>query len=147
MPRIYLDTCAIQRPLGGREQARVRAETDAATTILAAISANAVALVTSAVLRVETEQGTDPARRQFARRVLALATHDVASSDALVRKAQALEALGVRPMDALHLASAIASGADFFCTTDDRFLRKARIANTEPTRVVTPLELATALNL
>ena len=42
----------------------------------------------------------------------------------------------MKPLDALHLAE-----ADFFCTCDDRLLKRARAAHTGQTRVVSPLEL------
>ena len=32
---------------------------------------------------------------------------------------------GIKPIDALHLASAETMEADFFCTCDDKFLKKA----------------------
>lgn len=42
--------------------------------------------------------------------------------------------------DALHLASAEAAEADFFCTCDDRFLKRAKEVGPS-TKVVSPLEL------
>jgi predicted nucleic acid-binding protein len=44
-------------------------------------------------------------------------------------------------LDALHLASAEAGQADYLCTCDDRFLRRARTLGRLATRVVSPLEL------
>jgi len=40
-----------------------------------------------------------------------------------------------------HLAAAIEGRADFFCTCDDRLLRRARALATLATRAVTPEEL------
>ncbi len=54
---------------------------------------------------------------------------------------------GIKPLGALHLASTVTMGADYFCTTNDPLLRKAREANTASTRVVDPVELAAALKL
>jgi predicted nucleic acid-binding protein len=48
---------------------------------------------------------------------------------------------GIRPLDALHLASAVESGADIFCTTDDQLLRRGGEAETEETALLTPIEL------
>ena len=48
---------------------------------------------------------------------------------------------GLRPADSLHLASAIHGQADYFCTSDDKLLRRARRMDTSRTRVVSPLEL------
>jgi predicted nucleic acid-binding protein len=44
-------------------------------------------------------------------------------------------------LDALHLASAIEAQADYFCTCDDRLLRRAKALDTSPTKVVAPIEL------
>lgn len=147
MPLIYLDTCAVQRPLDARSQPRIRAEADAVTAILAAVVAGQVELATSVALRIEAARAVDPSRRRFAGRVLALARRDVVASGGLEAAARTFEALGLRALDALHLASAVEAGADVLCTADDRFLKRARAANTGATRVVTPLELAAALNL
>ncbi len=40
--------------------------------------------------------------------------------------ARRIEALGVAPFDALHLATADQNGVDIFLTTDDDLLRRAR---------------------
>jgi predicted nucleic acid-binding protein len=53
------------------------------------------------------------------------------------------EAKGMKPLDALHLASAVIAKADYFCTCDDRFLKRAKEASTGQTKVVSPLELIT----
>lgn len=65
----------------------------------------------------------------------------------MASRIRAYQDAGIKPFDALHLASAVAMNADYFCTTDDQLLRKARRANTGATRVVTPTELAAALEL
>ena len=52
----------------------------------------------------------------------------------------------MKPLDALHLSSAVETEADFFCTCDDRLLRRARAADTGRTRVVSPLELVTEVS-
>jgi len=51
------------------------------------------------------------------------------------------EKYGIEAFDAYHLASAIAVNAEYFCTTDDRFRRKALEQQTGLTQVVSPLEL------
>ena len=44
-------------------------------------------------------------------------------------------------MDALHLASAIVSEINFFCTVDDKFFIKAKKFATLKTKIISPLEL------
>jgi len=138
---IYLDTCAVQRPLDDQSQLRVRVEADILLAVIAAAEANELEVASSDVLRFETENNPVPARRNLARRVLALASADTASTPEVADRAKAYEKAGIKPLDAVHLASAVAVGANFFCTVDDTLLRKARTANTGATRVVSPMEL------
>jgi len=147
VPLIYLDDCALQRPLDDRVQFRIRVEADAITAILEAIEAGDVELATSAALRAESSRARHRNRRDFVERVLALASHDALAAETMKTRIQTYRDAGLRPFDALHLASAVIMGADYFCTTDDHLLRRAREVNTETTRVVTPLELAQILNL
>lgn len=138
---VYLDTCAVQRPLDDRSQLRVRIEADILLAIIAAAEGDELELASSDVLRFETENNPIPARRDFARSVLALAKVDIASTPEVADRARRYEQEGIKPLDAVHLASAVAVDADFFCTVDDSLLRKAQTANTGATRVVSPLEL------
>ena len=48
---------------------------------------------------------------------------------------------GLKPLDALHLAFAVAAKADYFCTCDDRLLKRAKAVHNGPPKVVNPLEL------
>ena len=50
--------------------------------------------------------------------------------------------MGLRHLDALHLAAAEAEAVDYFCTCDDRFFKKAKARTDIAVRVVSPLELA-----
>jgi len=143
--RIYFDTCAVQRPLDDRTQLRVRVEGEAVLGVIAAAEDGRVELIASDVLRFETENNPIVSRRDFARRVLQLATGDVATTPGVAARAQQYEQEGIQPLDAVHLASAVEAKADLFCTTDDRLRRKGRRVNTQGTRVVSPLELIAEL--
>ena len=142
---VYLDTCAVQRPLDDRDQLRVRVEADILLGIIAAIEVGELDLASSDVLRFETENNPLAARRDYARSILALANVDTASTPEVAVRARRYEQAGLKPLDAVHLASAVVVGADFFCTVDDNLLRKARAANTGTIRVVSPLELISEL--
>ena len=48
---------------------------------------------------------------------------------------------GIKPMDALHLACATNMGVDYFCTTDDKFLNRAKRKVLSSTKIISPLEL------
>jgi len=147
MTLVYFDNCAIQRPLDDRDQFRIRAEADAVTAILAAVENGAVGLITSSALRAESSRVRNQSRLDFAQSTLALASHEAPISPDVVVSVQIYKDAGMKPFDALHLALAVGASADYFCTTDDRLLRRGREANTRTTRVVSPLELAAALDL
>ena len=147
MPTVYLDNCALQRPLDDRTQFRVRVEAEAVEAVIEQVERGRVDLLSSDVLVAESTAALDPTRRDFAAETLKLADSVVPLDSAVEDRGRPYRAEGVKAIDALHLASAVVGGADFFCTTDDRFLRKATGANTAGVRVVTPLELAVALGL
>ena len=75
--------------------------------------------------------------------MLAKATVFVSTDNEVFERTRRFEADGMKPLDALHLASAVIAKADYFCTCDDRFLRRAKAAETRQTKVVSPLELIT----
>lgn len=56
-------------------------------------------------------------------------------------RARQYEGAGIRPFDALHLASAVEAGADVFCSADDQLLGRGSEAGTGSTRLLTPVEL------
>jgi predicted nucleic acid-binding protein len=55
-----------------------------------------------------------------------LAEVDIATTPEVERLAVELESVGLKPLDALHLASAITAKAHIFLTTDKGILRKMK---------------------
>jgi predicted nucleic acid-binding protein len=53
----------------------------------------------------------------------------------------------IEALAALHLAFASASKADYFCTCDDKFLRKAKGFKGLNTKVVSPAELVMEIDI
>ena len=144
--RVYLDTCAIQRPLDDLNQLRVRVEAEAILAVVAAAEKGGVDLVSSDTLRFEIDNNPLAYRRNYARRVLGLATTDIPTTPSVSARAEVYEREGAKPLDAAHLASAVEAEADLFCTTDDPFLKKGKRANTGKTRVVSPFQLVAILS-
>ena len=143
--RVYFDTCAIQRPLDDPAQLRVRLEADAVIALIELCESGRLELVASAAHDIENSQNPYPDRLAHAADVLAVARHYVPTTAEVADRAAAYERVGIKRLDALHLASAVVSGAAFFCTTDDPLLRRGREAETGGTSVVSPLDLV--LNL
>ena len=143
--KIYLDMCSLQRPLDDQAQLRVRLEAQAVLGVLALCESGKVDMIASDALVFESDANPDAVRRDFAAQALANATQFVKTDDQVKTRAQSFIDGGIKPLDALHLASSIAAQADFLCTCDDRFLKKARSLDTAPTKVVSPLELVSEL--
>ncbi len=54
---------------------------------------------------------------------------DIEESDSLLEIAKTIMNSGIKAKDALHIASAIEGGAEYFITTDDGILKKAERYN------------------
>lgn len=139
--RVYLDTCSIQRPLDSRSHVRVALEGDAVLALLALCASGVIELVSSDALVFETDRNPLMVRREHALAVLSKAAHFVELTDGIEQRAEMLVSQGFKSLDALNIASAEAGHADYFCTCDDRLLRKARNFADWRTRIVSPLEL------
>jgi hypothetical protein len=139
--RIYLDMCSIQRPMDDHSQARVRLEAEAVLGILSLCGTGEAELLDSDPLRFETERNPYANRRSFAEEALGCAVVFVTSTGVIQQRASGYIQAGMKPLDALHLASAVEADALYFCTCDDKLLRRAKEADTRATRPVSPLEL------
>lgn len=144
--RVYLDICAIQRPFDDQTQLRIRHEAEAVLSILALCQSGTLSLIASGVHAVESRKCPYPDRRAHVDDVLALSDTYVAMGEQVLRRAQEYETAGVKRLDAIHLASAVEAGADYFCTTDDQLLKRGGAVNTGSTSVVSPLELVVYLS-
>jgi predicted nucleic acid-binding protein len=139
--RIYLDMCSIQRPLDTKTHPRIAVEAEAILGILTLCEAGQMELMTSDTLVFELERNPHPVRKTYALEVLAKAKVVISFDDQVEARARAFQTEGIKPIDALHLASAVEAKADYFCTCDDRFLKRAKAVDTGQTKVVSPLEL------
>lgn len=122
--RVYLDSCCFSRPFDDQNSIVVRLETDAKLHVQELIRSNQLELCWSFVLEYENGKNpVDEARAQIGawRRV---ATAKCKSKEPIFAKAEQLMKLGLKQMDASHLACAIHLGADFFLTTDKKILNK-----------------------
>jgi predicted nucleic acid-binding protein len=143
--KIYLDNCSLQRPLDSRTSTRIIFEAESILSILALLESGTIELVSSEVLLFEINRDPSNARREYASEVLSRAQSFVRLNERVEKRAAKFVAMGIKPLDALHLASAEEAKADLFCTCDDRFLGKAKAVTGLRTRVVSPIELAEEL--
>lgn len=139
--RIYMDTCSLERPLDARTHSRIHLEAEAVLDVVTLCEAGKIQLASSEVLDFEIERISNPLRRAHAYEILSKATLYVDVTEAVAERAREFREAGISPLDALHLAAAVELEADYFCTCDDKFFRRAKALNLPKTKVVTLLEL------
>lgn len=125
--KLYLNVSCLNRPFDDQEQARVRLEAAAVGIILERIDEGQWMHVSSEVAQIEINAIPDPKRRARVQLLLPDAGQIVMLSPALFTRGSALEKLGFKPADALHLAAAEEAGADVVLSCDDRFYRMAQL--------------------
>jgi predicted nucleic acid-binding protein len=139
--KIHLDVCCLQRPLDTISHTRIALEAEAVLGILAQSESGRVELIASEALEFELGRNPNVVRQEFAERALSGARQFVPVTERVEKRAKELKAMGLRALDALHLASAEEAGADYFCTCDDPLLRKAKTIPGLRTKPVSPVEL------
>jgi predicted nucleic acid-binding protein len=114
------------RPFDDQSQARVARETAAVFSVLQRIVDGTDHLAWSAVLEFENSQHLLKDRRTEIARWVQRAVVNVAISDQVSTRAQALTEAGFGGLDAAHVACAEAGACDCLLTCDDRLIRRAR---------------------
>ncbi len=102
----------------------IRLQTEAKLYVQDAIRQGILSLAWSAVMDLENEANLDIDRREAIAVWRTLAVVDVDTRPDVEALGKELALLGIKPMDALHVASAITAGAAWFLTTDKALLRK-----------------------
>ncbi len=144
--KIYLDNCSLQRPLDSKIQIRIALEAEAVVGILNLFESGKLEIMSSEVLLYEVNQNPNLIRQEYAYEVLSRARTFVMVTEKVEKQARKFDKQGIKPIDALHLASAEDAQADYFCTCDDQLLKKAKILEDFNTKVVSPVELIESLN-
>ena len=143
--KIYLDTCSLQRPLDSKTQIRINLEAEAILGVIGLCENGEIELLSSDVLHYEISRNPNVMRREFGLEVLSKADTFVPLNESVEQRAKTFGQVGIKPLDALHLASAEEAEADYFCTCDDKFLRKAKAISDLKVKAVSPLELIEVL--
>jgi predicted nucleic acid-binding protein len=139
--KIYLDLCAIQRPLDTPNQVRIALESEAVLGIITLCDIGQAELLSSEVLLYEGEQSSLSIRREHTLAVLSKAKNVINVTEKEKLRAANLMIFGIKPLDALHVALAETGNADYFCTCDDRLLRNAKQVKDLMVKVANPVDL------
>ena len=124
--RLYIDLNCFNRPFDDQRQERVRQETEAVFGILNRVVDGKDTLIWSWVISFENAQHPRPDRRDEIALWKNRAASLIALSAGIKERARQLEEQEMPALDATHLASAEAGGADVFVTCDDDIMRRAR---------------------
>lgn len=138
--RLYLDTCCLMRPFDDPFQSRIELEADASMEILNAIRSGEHELVISETHKFENDRNPHEDRREYAEDVFDIAAVFVSNAETIEYRTIQWEQVGVKHLDACHLASAEAAGVEVFATCDDNLLKRSR-RGTSTMRIVSILEL------
>lgn len=126
MLKIYLDNCVFNRPFDNQSQIRIKLETEAKFYIQDQIKQQHIVLAWSYILELENARNPFLERRRAIFKWQSLAEIDISETESVLQKAHSVQALGLKSKDALHIACAVAAGADYFITTDDLIVKKLR---------------------
>jgi hypothetical protein len=134
--RIYPDICTLCRPFDDQSQPRIWLETHALCVILDLVEKDQIEMVWSPIHDLENARNSQEPRRLWVEQCLKLASLKIKLAPAIKQRAGELEAIGVKPIDALHAAAAESAACTHLLTCDDRF-RKRYIG---PLKILNPAD-------
>lgn len=125
MKKVYLDVNIYNRPFDDQSQVRIRLETISIFSIMQRIKKRELLLIWSFIIDYENSLNPYDDVRQEVEFLSSLASKSILPSDTIVTQAKKFEYKGMKSRDALHVACALAAGADYFLTCDDKLINKA----------------------
>ncbi len=128
--KIYFDNCCLNRPFDDLSDNAVRMEAEAVLAIVDNCESGEWEYYSSDVLLDEILEMPNADKREKVLTLYRSANSHIDLTDAILRRAKALEKRGIKSYDALHLAGAEAVGADVLLTTDKKFTNAAKRSDT-----------------
>lgn len=122
--RVYLDVCALNRPLDDQNQIRIRLESDAVALILSHVRAENYQMIVTPVHFIEIAANPASTRREHVQALVGeIGTRINVDATSVRVRAEELIKLGLGVADAAHVAFAETIACDFV-TVDDRLLHQ-----------------------
>jgi len=123
--KIYLDVCCLNRPFDDQTQDRIHLEAEAILTVLNHSRMSAWNIVGSDAIDFEIGRIPDHDKRVNVQILSTLHDTHIKIDAGVEQRALELRRVGLKALDALHVACAEKAKADVLLTTDDFFLSKA----------------------
>jgi len=120
-----MDVCCLNRPFDDQSQDRIRIESEAVLAILNRCLYD-WELVGSEAIDYEISKIPDDERKIGVKILAAISRDRVTVEESILRRASELENIGLKALDALHLACAEKS-AEVMLTTDDEIVKKVMV--------------------
>ena len=123
--KIYLDVCCLNRPFDDQAQDRIHLEAEAILSILNHSRTAGWSVIGSDAIDFEISRIPDLDKRVMVQILSTMHDAHVKVDAGVEKRAFELKRLGLKPLDALHVACAEKTRAEVFLTTDDNLLNKA----------------------
>lgn len=136
--RVYLDNCCFNRPFDDQTALSIRLETEAKLYVQDQIKSGALSLGWSYILDYENAANPCEERSAEIERWEKLADRRTQETPKIISLMNNCVQVGLKPLDALHVACAVALACDVFLTVDKGILRKALMV--EGIRIMSPID-------
>lgn len=137
---VYLDTSVYNRPFDDQKQPRIWLEALAFSVILQMIENEDIQFINSSILEFEINRNPNDYRRNWISQVIQKANQYVYATEHIRNRANELSAYNIKPLDALHIATAESVKCDYFVTCDDRLIKRYNKIDTMDLIVCNPTD-------
>ncbi len=122
--KVYIDTCSLNRIFDDQSQPRIYMEASSMMIIFMMIDTGTTDLVSSDVLLFENSGNPYEERMEFVKLCLQKASHIQSLTENILKRAEEIEQLQIKGLDALHIACAEKLKATYFITCDDTIIKR-----------------------
>jgi len=136
--RVYLDNCCFNRPFDDQSSLTVRLETEAKLAIQEIIKEGHLSLGWSYILDFENSANPFLERQVEIQTWKDVADSFVKETPGILLEMNTMLSAGLKPIDALHLACALALSCEYFLTVDKGILKKA--ADISTVKILNPID-------
>jgi len=134
--KLYLDNSFLNRPFDNPNVVQNRLEAEILFLILRLVRERKVILVNSAMIEYENSLNPFPERKAFIKEFLKNSKiYQNVDEEIYFEAKRIVKKFKIKPIDALHLATAIKAKVDYFITCDYNLVRKFK----GKLKVITPL--------
>jgi len=124
--RLYLDMCVYNRPFDDQGQPRIMLEAQIFIMLLSMISEGRFGLINSFALEYENSKNSNIENMLKISDLLGYSTDYISCDEGILDRSLEFEKYGLMSMDAVHVACAEKTKANFFVTCDDMLIKKLK---------------------